>query len=899
MMKKKQKKILKRVGIGLGIILAILIAIPLFLESKMGDLVRANVNKNIKGEFDFDKANLSLISSFPNAELNFSGARIINAEPFRGDTLFYAGDASITMALSEVFKGMGEPLDIRRLQIENARMDIRVDSLGQANYDIAGETPGDTTAVQGFQFNLQHYEILDSRVSYEDAGSDIRMQVTDIQHKGDGDLSLSDTKLDTYTEAFLSFYMDGVQYLQKNPVKLNALIGVDLEESRYTFLENEGMVNDLPLVFDGYVQVYEDYQDVVLDFQTPSSEFRNFLAVIPVDYRGSLEGVETQGDFKVSGKLRGRSDDTYIPKMDILISSDNAAFKFPDLPRRVSDIRISAEIKNTTGIPEDTFVAIEQAAFRIGEDRFSMSSTIRELLGNPKVDAKIDADMELAHLSEAYPVPDGFDMSGHLVADVETAFDMNSIEQQQYQNTRTSGKVMLSNFKYKPEALPNSLNLSEVTMDFTPSRVNLKRLKGKTGRSDFAASGSISNLLGYMFSEEPLKGNFTLESGVFDLADFMPRAAEATETSGGTSTSGGEKEPMRIPSFLDATLDARAGTVYYDDLELTGLKGVLKLSESKAILQGVTAQLLGGTVNLSGEVDTGAAIPQFRVDLGLDTFRISEAFQQLDMLQALAPIAAALDGTFNSSLQFNGTLDGDLAPLLPSLSGNALAEVITSEINTGEQKYLALLDDKLNFINLDSIDLKGLKTYLSFDQGRVAVKPFDIKYKDFQIAVQGSHGFQSDLEYKATLEVPAKYLGNEVTKLLSQLQDTEVEDLTIPVVATIGGSFSAPTVRTDLASGVQKLTSRLLEVQKQRATEQGKEKAKDILGGLLGKRDTTAASDTTKSQSIEKTVGDVLGGSRDTVPGDSTPKQGEQVKEAARNVLGNLLKKKPKDSVDQ
>lgn len=49
----------------------------------------------------------------------------------------------------------------------------------------------------------------------------------------------------------------------------------------------------------------------------------------------------------------------------------------------------------------------------------------------------------------------------------------------------------------------------------------------------------------------------------------------------------------------------------------------------------------------------------------------------MDLLQALAPIASALQGKLNSTLSLKGTLKEDFTPNLANISGNALAESIS------------------------------------------------------------------------------------------------------------------------------------------------------------------------------------------------------------------------------
>ncbi|NNE76624.1 MAG: AsmA family protein, partial [Pricia sp.] len=110
-----KKKSIKIIGIVLLVIVGILVAVPFFLEAKIGDIIRNNVNNNVNATLDFSDADLSLISSFPNAEMGLKDVTLVNKAPFEGDTLFASKEVRLTMGLGELFKGAGEPISIKNL----------------------------------------------------------------------------------------------------------------------------------------------------------------------------------------------------------------------------------------------------------------------------------------------------------------------------------------------------------------------------------------------------------------------------------------------------------------------------------------------------------------------------------------------------------------------------------------------------------------------------------------------------------------------------------------------------------------------------------------------------------------------------------------------------------------
>ena len=608
-----KKKALKIFGITFLILLAILIAVPFFLQGKISEIIKNKVNQNVNATLDFEDADLSLIKSFPNAYVDLKQVSFVNKAPFEGDTLFSANDIELDMSIMELFKSADEPISIKRLSLDGAKLHVKVDKDGNANYDVALEDENtqaqaatETDEETSFNLDLQEYSITNAEIIYDDFATGIHLALEKMNHTGNGDLSLATSKLQTKTDALVSFEMDSTKYLNKNKVSLDALIGIDLKENKYTFLENKALVNQLPLVFDGFVKVNEVNQDVDISFKTPSSDFKNFLAVIPEAYASNLDGVKTTGNFMVDGEFKGVVDDNHIPTFKINLKSDNASFNYPDLPKSVKNVHIDTEINNDTGITEDTYVNINRLSFQIDEDKFNLNAKIRDLLGNTKVNMHADGKINLANISKAYPVPADYALSGLLNADVTTTFDMASVEKNQYQNTKTSGKASLSGFHYESEELKNPVDIQEAALTFNPTTVSLDKFSGKTGQTDFKATGTLNNMLGYVFNDENLEGKFNLQSNTLALNDFMVEEAEAPvaqgkkETPAPTTTS----ERVKIPSFLDATIDASANTVLYDDLNLKNVKGRLVIKDETASLQNLSSDIFGGKLNFSGDVST-------------------------------------------------------------------------------------------------------------------------------------------------------------------------------------------------------------------------------------------------------------------------------------------------------
>lgn len=887
------KKKLKIVGISLLILVALLIASPFIFQSQIKDMVRNYINESVNAKVTFDDVDLSFIRSFPQANVTLDNLTITNFAPFKNDTLAKVQSLSLDMSIKELFKNATEePIIVNSIAIDNALVNLKTNKEGAVNWDIAKASDTPTTdnnsSSDGFVFDIENYSITNSAFNYLDETNNTIFKITNLNHSGNGTFSGDTSELDTKTEANVTFSMEDTEYLSNNSLKLDALIDLDLPNNKYTFKENKALINDLPLEFKGYVQLIEAGQAIDITFENPGSTFKDFLAVIPKTYAKNLDNVDTTGNFKINGVIKGESTETTIPTLDINIVSNNASFKFADLPKRVENININVEIKNNNGLVDDTYVAINTLDFKIDQDQFKSSATIKNLTKNMLVNAKLDGVLNLANLTKAYPIELENELKGILKAKLNTSFDMNAIETNAYERIKNNGSVSVSDFVFSSADIVNPINISKASINFNPGTITLDNFIATTGQTDLNATGSINNLLGFLLSDKKLEGNFNVKSNVFKISDFMIEGGSKAPI----NQSAEPATALKIPAFLDCTITADAKTVYYDNLILKDVKGSLKIANETAQLNNVTSSIFNGNLSLEGLVDTKTAKPTFNMNVGAKNFDIAQSFNDLNLLQALAPITKALQGKLNSSINLSGTLGEDFTPLLNTISGDALAELITTQIQPKNEQLFSLLESKLNFLDFSKLDLKDLKTKLSFNDGQVSVKPFDIKYKDIKMTIGGSHTFSNTMNYQVVLDVPAKYLGTEVNNLINKINDAAVNDIKIPVTASISGNTIKPQVTTDLTSGVKNLTSQLIEIEKQKLINKGKDKLTDVVGNILGGNKPKDSTNTQSNGGVKDVLGNILNGNN--TPKDTTKTTNDKPKDQVKDAIKGLFGKKDK-----
>lgn len=865
------KKILKGTGIFLLVTIIALAAAPFLFKDKIKEMIAKTLNENVNANIAFEDVDLSLFKSFPQANVTIEKLSIITKAPFENDTLLYSGETNVTMSVKELFKGDGEAMNLENFSVVDGIVNIIFNKDGLGNFDIAlkDETEKKPSDSKPFALNIQDYEVENLKFTYEDQGSKMKMVLDSINHEGKGNFAAQKLDLETKTTAKLSFDMDKMNYMKNVAISLDAILGIDLEKSKYEFKDNKALINQLPLEFNGFIQMVEAGQTYDLTFKTPTSDFKNFLGLIPAAYSGDINKVKTTGQFSVDGKVKGNLTETTIPAFDVKIASNNASFQYPDLPKSVKNIVIDTHIINETGAMNDTYVNLNKLSFAIDQDVFNAKANIRNIATNALVDAELKGTINLANVTKAYPVKLDKPLTGILKADVKTKFDMKSVETSQYQNIQNSGIASLTGFNYEGPEMAKPFKINQAAVAFNPSQIRLNQFDAKTGTSDLQVTGTLDNFYGFVFKNQILKGNFNMNSTKLVVSDFM--APTTTTTEEGKKTT----EAVKIPSFLDCSVTAKAGTVVYDNLNLKDVSGNMVIRDEAVTLNNLKMSIFGGNIGLTGTVSTKGKTPTFNMNLGLDKVNIAESFTQLDMLKSIAPIAGVINGKLNSTIKLSGDLQQDMTPNLITISGDLLGQLLSTTVNEKNSALLTALSSNVKFIDMNKVNLNDVKAALSFKDGKVNVKPFDIKYQDITVNVGGTHGFDQSMNYNLKFDVPAKYLGTEVNNLLAKLTPADQNKIqNVPVNAVLGGNFKQPKITTDMKQATTNLATQLVKMQKDKYINQGTTALGNLLGGTKGNNSgTTTATDTTKPK--------------------TTPK--EEIKTKATDALNGWLKKKKKE----
>lgn len=814
------KKVLTIIGVVLIVIIIAMISIPFLFKDKIKTAVLNVANEQLNAKVDIKDFGLNLFSNFPNATLSLEDASITGIGDFEKDTLVQAKSGSITIDLMSLF---GSNYNISRINLDRASVYAKVLADGRTNYDImktdSTATDTETENSTPFNLNLKKITVNDCNIVYQNDSTKMKLVLNKWSGEISGDFSASETTIKTTSEiSEISFYMDGIPYLNKVKGNADATINANFDNMKFTFDKSEIRINELKASIDGWFTMQgKNYEDMDFDLKlnAPDTQFKDILSLVPAMYTADFKDVKTSGTATLDAYIKGLWQGENYPAFNVKVGVNNAMFQYPSLPKSVNDINLAVDINSKGGSLDNMIIDISKFSFNLGGNPFSGNLNITTPMSDPNLKAHANGTINLGMIKEVYPLEKGTELNGIITANINLATRMSAIEKEQYENVSATGKLELNNMAYKATDMPEVL-INNASLEFTPRYVNLPSLEVKIGKNDISANGRLENFIAYALKDQTLKGQLNIKSNYLNANDFI-----SSETSGtaATDTTSATSEDIIIPKNIDFTLSAVLNQIVYGKMNITNMVGNMTVRNGILTLNNVSANALGGSAKVNGSYNTSdPKAPKVDFDIALSKVSFAETFKSVESIQKFAPIFESLVGTYSMNLKFNTSLGQSIMQTLASLTGSGALQ--TSDVKVENVAALTALSSALKTDALKSISPKDLNLPFNIDNGQIITKPFNINIGNGgMMKLEGSTGLDQSINYKGTVTLPKSLANNYINN--------------VPI--TIGGTFSSPKIGVDTKALVT-------------------DAASSIVSGLLGgKSDGTGTSlSEEKAKQIEK-----------------------------------------------
>lgn len=806
-----QKKILKYTGITLGIIFILLLIIPFFIKGPALKAIKKAVNEQVNAQVSFDEdISIGLIRSFPNLSIDIHNIRITGKDSFLGDTLAHIPQLSLTI---DLMSAMGEgPIELRKIGLEKPRIFLQTLKSGRANWDIVKtdttqKVVTDTTG-KGFKLSLQSFTLENALLDYNDRSLGFRTRLSGLNHQSSGDFTQEEFTLKTHTESeSMTLEYGGMAWLQDIKTNIDAELGMDMIQMKFTFKEAKARLNELDIQSDGFVDLNDEDMDMDISFKALQNTFKNFLSIVPGVYSKDFEKIDAKGKMAIQGSLKGKMTDEKMPETQILLQVFDGAFRYPDLPQTVENIQVDFAYVNPDGIPNNSVIDLKKLQLSMAGSPFSARCLLKTPISNPFIDAEAKGKIDLGKIKNILPLEKGTELKGLIDADFSMTGFYSQLGTKQIQNLKAGGALNITHLIWKTAT--ESAQLQDFTLQFTPQKISMPVCIGNWQGNDFDITGTLNQLPGYLFNNETLQGKLTFKSKNININSLVSDS-EATPTAAESS----ELPVIEIPSNLDLQLDAKIDRLNYEKYVLTAVSGDVSAQEGILNLNNLKANMLGGQIVLNGKYDSrDVKHPLTEIKTTATGFTPSTTAASFSMIQKYAPIFSKLEGLFDAGIELKSSLDSKMQPDYQNL--NLTGKLSLSQSGIQGTEFLKQLGKQLNTTALDRLNIKPQKVNFRIHDGAFELlDSINLTLPNGgTMRLSGYTKLDQKISYGGWLKLPAKNLGagnallGEWNKKTGQNMKTQDE---IPVDITIGGTITKPAIAVSL-KGFAKTTKENLK----------------------------------------------------------------------------------------
>lgn len=815
------KRMIKWFVITFFTLLIALILIPIFFKDQLVQLAIKEANKVLKADIALEDFDLTFISTFPNMTLSLEELSITGREEFDGVKLVDIKRFDAHVGFWSVISG--SDIEISSIHLEEPKFDVRILENGVANYDIVKseeemkeEYPEEDIDDAPFKLSLNHYDIQNGYIRYDDKLYNMYAEMVNLNHEGNGDLTADVIDFETLTNMdALTYTMGGVSYFSETELDLVMNILMEFREGsdKYTLKENSLRLNALQLSFDGYYEMLDGYDDMDIVLKADRTSFKDLLSLVPLFYHTGYESMIAKGNMELFGFVKGRLDEKNMPAFDFGTRVGNASINYPDAPASIDNVKLVANAAFPGGADLDLLtINVDDFHADFVGNTVDANLYMSTPMSDPFLKSKLISNIDLSKIDQVIPLEEGEKYNGILKSDLFIEGKMSDLEKENYEDFTAEGTLRLSEFHYESVDLPDGVDINEMLFTFSPQKLHLDNMDGKMGKSDFAMHGAVENYFGYMLRDEELKGNFNFMSKVFDLNAFMPET-ESTETDKVEDETEVVKkdveeatEPLLIPSNIDFEFNTLISDLIYDELDVKNLKGRVIIRNEEVTMENLSMNTMGGFVGLSGVYNTTShKKPKVNFTYNLEEISIQSLVKHFPSIQKMAPISKHAVGNISSKFRMDGEVTPSFEPVYNSLNGGG--GLSTKSVQISGYKPIEKLSQVIEMDQLKESTFRNLSMKFSFEDGKVHVQPFTVNMGKIKTEIEGNTSFEQEINYKMKMHIPKSEIPASIIELAEKgvaaaqnipgFKMKELPDI-IPVNALLTNTVTDPKVETDM-----------------------------------------------------------------------------------------------------
>lgn len=726
-------------------IMLVMSALLLIFKDDIKSYALDEANNYLNKRVHIGYIDVGIWKSFPKMTLSFEDVLVYSRYDTIQtlDTAVYARQIDMRFNVLDFVRG---EYNVRRIDAENALINLVVLEDGKVNYDFLKEKEEETSTP--FEFNLEKINFSNTEISYLNEGTKQYYQGFFKALELKGQFTEKQFQLDALAEFDIKEIRNqSLVLIENKAATCEIAVQMDQINDVFEIINAKLAINKLPFTVKGKVSQDE------IDFYVGAKE----LNLVDVANNFTFQELDLVHEINGKGKvnfdlfIKGGREETSKTAINADFNVQNGSLV--DNGFALSNINLVGKYRNG-GDGGKEQLNLSSIQFRSLNKDFNGNVLVTDF-NQPRFQGKAKGIVDLKAVHRLFGPFDMEELSGYIGLDGQFDVRLNNPEttMKDFTVNRLQSTLDLNNITAKLINDDRKIHVDNGNIDINNQNIRIKDLFVSLNNSSLSFNGQVNHIANYLSG----KGNLWVKASVNSDALFIDDLSTQTENIERTRS-------WVLPDNIDGTVDIALKKVEYYGHSYSNINGKMNFAKHQLnfpMVEGVTSQtyVKGGLVL----TETSPMNLVIETTLTTNNLKFGPLFKEWDNFEQTVITADNLEGKASIFLYFKAPFDlfegemdkKDLKVLTRiNISDGTLKNVesfkeITKSLRNSGAKLL-ISKARINNFEKKLLNLKfdTFQNEIKIEDGIITIPNMVIKSNALDLTLEGTHTFDNDIDYR-------------------------------------------------------------------------------------------------------------------------------------------------------
>ncbi|MEA3444169.1 MAG: AsmA-like C-terminal region-containing protein [Bacteroidota bacterium] len=730
-------------GILIALYLLLTIIVVVFYGDEIEKMAIREINKKIDTDIDVGKIELSIISSFPYANLELKDVTVYSSSNFDKsefwkydrDTLLKAEQISLSFNIKSLF---GNRLELRQIYIEEGKLNLLIDSQGKGNYRFWKENESGEKSKLGLDLN--NLQFSDIEFLLVQRGQELVFHNHFHELKLSSDFFGSDYSFDINSVLWIGeFLVDNTAYLKRRATKFH--VKLDVKDNVFNISRGNLSFGEMEFQLAGQVKI-GTINSIDLIIKGAKLDIQSVLSLLPPQFSEHTNDINSKGRFYFDTRISGEFSNKISPQIEAKFGIENAELKNGKSEFKIRKLNVSGNYSN--GAQRDLLCSelhLNSFDFELenGGDFSGMGSISN--FKSPLLNISANFDAGLSGLAGFFEFDKIEFINGHIAGNISASGKLPEGFHASLKNNsdlKLSGEINVSGLNLKTK--DKSIDIEDFSGLIIPG---IKKAEIRDGNLQF--NNTHIKLTAQILN--PLESLLAADKKIRITGNLYSPKINFNNFNKGESS---KKESFNISRDIIIDFFLKTDTLIYNRFFARNLSSTISIKESEIGIENMDMKtlngLLSGNVFLKQNDRNGMRIYGNAGLAEIDIHELLYAFNNFGQeFLTSEHVIGDISGTVN--------FDSELTENMELIDGKLFVES-TVEVRNGELFDFGPMMKLSKFIMVDDlkhIKFLTLKNDIVIQQNKVFIPRMEINSSAIDLEISGIHDFSQQVSYDVKL----------------------------------------------------------------------------------------------------------------------------------------------------